>query len=1191
MQKLILLIFSLFFFTASFVHAQQQVIGKGNAFIFGADSVPTDNLKADTVFFYNRLNSNLYSGILGFGLNSYPDKDSLGYCSAGFGYNVFPKGEFSFSAGGSNFSNADGSSTIGGALINNSFLGTAIGTYNDPILSTPGSFIQNATPVLMVGNGSGVIASDDYRKNALTVYFDGRVNINEAYTLPPFDGDSSQVLRTDGNGNLNWQDAKGAFENVDNVIKPMDNATSDFVVGSSTLPAGITNDTMMFFDVNKGAFRAGSVTGDRWQSTKLGQNSFAAGLNTEASGFNSTALGSVTSAKGSYSFAAGYATIANNFYSTTFGSSTRANGVVSTAMGHVTIADAVYSTALGSYNVGGGNNNFWFDFDPILEVGIGKADTARENALTILKNGTVSFKDYTFPNADGTADQILSTDGSGNLGWVDKSISGVFEDDGTTIQPIGNSDRDFLFGIDAIPGTGVTSDRMIIFDENKGAFRAGGVASDAWAKDSIGFFSAAFGLNNFATGVYSTAMGNRTKARGLRSTSTGYYSEANGDYSFSGGNRSLANGESSVAFGDRSRASGNFSFAVGDSAFVSSSASAAAAFGYQTLAEGSYSLAGGFGSYSAGVGSLAFGKLNIANGDWAIAMGDQSSANKTGSVSIGYQATANGAYSAAFNANTNANAYASSAFGRYNVGSGDEDAWNPEDPIFEIGNGDANSNRSNALTVTKEGDVLFERYRAPLPGVVENGGGFFYHAAKNSIRTGNLPNLATTSDSLGLNSVGMGNLPRAKGPNSVAIGDENTATKLGSFAGGKQSESHSTAGVALGFHTLTKSSRSVSIGSYNVGLGVDPSDWVGTDPIFEVGIGQSEATRENALTIIKSGNIGIGTTTPDKELDIEGTQRIKRNSSSSFPHLELVEQGEDWSRLKFYNDVVNTDDYWNLAGRVHATLGSSTFNMFFSDYGNVLSAEGDGDVIIGERLGVNIVNNTPVAAIQANSNAGSDALRIQVDNVTKMRVYDDGHVSLGGNVDSGTPNDVFIVNQLGMGVPSPVYRIDIQNSTSASLGKGRANEWLSLSDARVKKKVSSIDYGLKEVLQLRPVKYNHHSSQFTNDGLDVMSEHSPEIGFLAQEVFQVIQEIVEKPIDDSKDLWSMNYEKLTPVLVKAIQELNDDKMEMENKLAIQQKLIDKLILQNNNQSYQMATQQTQLDRLIEKAESLIKQSN
>ncbi len=41
---------------------------------------------------------------------------------------------------------------------------------------------------------------------------------------------------------------------------------------------------------------------------------------------------------------------------------------------------------------------------------------------------------------------------------------------------------------------------------------------------------------------------------------------------------------------------------------------------------------------------------------------------------------------------------------------------------------------------------------------------------------------------------------------------------------------------------------------------------------------------------------------------------------------------------------------------------------------------------------------------------------------------------------------------------------------------------------------------------------------------------------MAQEVYGVIPEAVNTPQDETSDLWSMDYEKLVPVLIKAIQD-------------------------------------------------------
>jgi hypothetical protein len=290
---------------------------------------------------------------------------------------------------------------------------------------------------------------------------------------------------------------------------------------------------------------------------------------------------------------------------------------------------------------------------------------------------------------------------------------------------------------------------------------------------------------------------------------------------------------------------------------------------------------------------------------------------------------------------------------------------------------------------------------------------------------------------------------------------------------------------------------------------------------------------QNIFFVDASANrIGINTSTPEEILDIRSTTQIKMNSNTSTAHLRLRENANDFARLNFESTDATT--FWTLAGRPRLDNADARFNIYYSDYGNVLTAQGDGDVIVDQRLGVG--TSSPVATLHANADVGSDALRIQVNNNTKLRVYEDGHVSLGGNYDNGSANDVFIPNQLGMGVQSPTFRLQIQNSPTLSLGHARATAWTTYSDQRVKQNIDRIQYGLNDVLKLRPVTYDHHGSQFSNHTLVVDAEHSKEIGFIAQEVYEVIKEVVQKPEDENAELWSMNYEKLTPVLVKAIQE-------------------------------------------------------
>jgi hypothetical protein len=60
---------------------------------------------------------------------------------------------------------------------------------------------------------------------------------------------------------------------------------------------------------------------------------------------------------------------------------------------------------------------------------------------------------------------------------------------------------------------------------------------------------------------------------------------------------------------------------------------------------------------------------------------------------------------------------------------------------------------------------------------------------------------------------------------------------------------------------------------------------------------------------------------------------------------------------------------------------------------------------------------------------------------------------------------------------------------------------------------------------------------------------TPVVGFIAQEVIEVIPQAVTEPSDPENGTWMMNEMRLVPYLVKAVQDLRRDNMEMKARLA------------------------------------------
>lgn len=88
------------------------------------------------------------------------------------------------------------------------------------------------------------------------------------------------------------------------------------------------------------------------------------------------------------------------------------------------------------------------------------------------------------------------------------------------------------------------------------------------------------------------------------------------------------------------------------------------------------------------------------------------------------------------------------------------------------------------------------------------------------------------------------------------------------------------------------------------------------------------------------------------------------------------------------------------------------------------------------------------------------------------------------------------------------------------------NGTIQTSDIRLKRNIEGLQYGLDEVMQIKPISYYWKAETSSND--------SRRIGLSAQNIKQVISEVVQK--DTASDVLGVNYAELVPVLIKAIQE-------------------------------------------------------
>ena len=215
--------------------------------------------------------------------------------------------------------------------------------------------------------------SFDYIRQVLN---GGRYQLNVLTSAPTWVGNNGEFHIVDLSGgskwlyiyvNDTWMRALftavgiGVFEEVSSVVR-QDSANAgydeDFVFGSPQLDdeGTVAYDKKMFFDKGKGAFRAGYVTGDKWDNANLGSYSFATGQNTQASGGYSHAEGYNTTASGNQSHAEGEGTTAGGspYGVHAEGRNSVASGSASHAEGYDTDATTDSAHSEGSFSVASG---------------------------------------------------------------------------------------------------------------------------------------------------------------------------------------------------------------------------------------------------------------------------------------------------------------------------------------------------------------------------------------------------------------------------------------------------------------------------------------------------------------------------------------------------------------------------------------------------------------------------------------------------------------------------------------------------------------------------------------------------------------------------------------------------------------------------------------------------------------------
>ena len=207
------------------------------------------------------------------------------------------------------------------------------------------------------------------------------------------------------------------FYTAGNQVEKID-SSGNFLFSSIDLTdlMDINPFTGMLFRNSKGALRIGFTDDTSWDDTNIGNYSFATGYNPIASG--------------KYTLATGYNTKATGVGAIAGNNSTTASGDYSFAMGNSSIANSYLMSVFGQYNItsSGQDQQNWQPTDFLFVIGNGTDASHKHNALTILKNGYIGLGDH-----NPVANLVIGDDTNANYvsGLGDVYIQNNLEVDGT----------------------------------------------------------------------------------------------------------------------------------------------------------------------------------------------------------------------------------------------------------------------------------------------------------------------------------------------------------------------------------------------------------------------------------------------------------------------------------------------------------------------------------------------------------------------------------------------------------------------------------------------------------------------------------------------------------------------------------------------------------------------------------------
>ncbi len=248
--------------------------------------------------------------------------------------------------------------------------------------------------------------------------------------------------------------------------------------------------------------------------------------------------------------------------------------------------------------------------------------------------------------------------------------------------------------------------------------------------------------------------------------------------------------------------------------------------------------------------SIAAGYTSKASSSGTVALGNNAEATAENAVALGYFSRASGSKSFAVGEYATASGTNSTAFGYFSVASGERS--------FTVGENTIASGRNSTAL------------------------GYFTIAS-------------------GEKSFALGENTMASGKNAMALGSFTIASGDNTFAANRS--------------TIAPSFGETVFGQYNTTYAaVSPTSWNTADRLFSIGNGTTGSNTSDALVVLKSGNIGIGSSTPTNKLEVNGTTKTTSLQITNGANNGYVLQSDASGISSWVNPTTLSNGNWTTSG-------------------------------------------------------------------------------------------------------------------------------------------------------------------------------------------------------------------------------------------------------------------------------------